>query len=945
MIARFLGNLLAIKPSEWDSVVYFFLVLLLFSFGASFARSISMTLLIEKLGGEQLPVMYIFIDLAVMIGSLLYAHYTKKVSGLAILGFLFLATAFFSVFVQLLFFLNNRKMMQLPWSYGFFFVGFFFFYILISIHIGSVVASYFTAVQVKRLTAVINAGIPIGGVLGGSSLIVLLNIFHFQPQQLVVILGWACLAAFGLLQLVNMRLSPVRTGSPIVRGPRNPLREWLAAFKYLLYSKLMIFMSLALMLFVIGNKLLEYEYQTLIYYEFFPQTQQRATFFATYEVFANLTWLLIQLLLTSRIIVWLGVGASNVLYPALSAMAALALFVYFYWHAQDHGAGSEVIMLSLGIFAQFINQEMRGALRTPANNLLFNAIPPNLWGINKAFLNGIVFPLSTVIASSFLIVITGSSDPLNSGLSDARLSYVLPLIVLFVSVVGILVALPQWAAYNQGVFGLLNRDLFERRLPFGSGKSHSLRQVIAQKLNSHDPYPVIAALEMIRVLRLNYFINTVGNLLLKSAHLTIKEHCINTLAALPQSSTNITYLSEALKLEQDPKLLALILKQLTAFKTVHINNLVEPLQHHPDPNVSVHACLYLHQHSPLHRQKALEQLLLKQLHQASNAHLTIYLEAVGALQHPEYATEVLPYLDQEQPQVRVAAFSAYIYLLQGQLDPHKDLLLQALKSHNKEMKLVALRALKECHLETPEHWHPIISLLGAKDRTLVHESKELLRLSLSACKPALIECAFAEQVSVPQRFEVLSLIYPKLSEAQKRTLHYQAEKALKRFVQLMGLLKWHQTLAVESQVYELIAKLLQELAEEQLLQVLTIITFASGQNLEFFHRVGRGLLSLNRAQQGNALEVLSNAGERHLVAKILKFFDERLTDAQAISRIHQLLFGSPWRLTQKIYQDYLTALNHDMLKACLIYQQFEKSQQWMLTEENGQVKQLLLPVP
>ncbi len=212
MIARFLGNLLSIKPNEQDGVLFFFLVLLVFSFGASFARSISMTLLVGELGGDSLPIMFIFTDLSVMVGSMLYAYYTKKFSGLDILGFFLLSTALFSIVAQFLFLLMIYWG-TLRWVYGFFFVGFFFFHILISIHTGSVVASYFTAVQVKRVTLVINAGIPIGGALGGSVLFVLLRIFHFQPQQLIVILGVACLGAFGLLSIINARLSPVRVGN------------------------------------------------------------------------------------------------------------------------------------------------------------------------------------------------------------------------------------------------------------------------------------------------------------------------------------------------------------------------------------------------------------------------------------------------------------------------------------------------------------------------------------------------------------------------------------------------------------------------------------------------------------------------------------------------------------------------------------------------------------
>jgi uncharacterized protein YegL len=454
MRARFFGNLLSLKPNEQYGVFLFFLVLLVFSFGASFARSIGMTLLIGELGGDSLPFMFIFIDLSVMVGSMLYANSTKKFGGLEILGFFLLSTVLFSVIAQFL----TAYWGERGWVYGFFFVGFFFFYILISIHTGSVVASYFRAVQVRRVTPIINAGIPIGGVLGGSTLVVLLRVFQLQPQQLIVVLGAACLGAFGLLCIINARLSPVRAGNAQSRS--SPVGELTVAFKYIIGSRLMIYMSLGLILFVIANKLLEYHYQTIIYPTVYPDATDRAVFFATYEIFANLAWLVVQLFLTSRLVMAWGVGASNVVYPVLSAMVALALVIFFYGKGLDQIQGS-TLMLSLGILTQFINQEMRGAWRTPINNLLFNAIPPNQWRVNKAFFNGIVFPLSTVIAGTFLILITGTYTGTQSTWSEG-LGYLLPAIAFVVSVLAIVVALPQWDAYDKGMFGLLHSKIFNR---------------------------------------------------------------------------------------------------------------------------------------------------------------------------------------------------------------------------------------------------------------------------------------------------------------------------------------------------------------------------------------------------------------------------------------------------------------------------------------------------
>jgi ATP/ADP translocase len=922
MLARLLGNWLSIRANEQDGVLYFFLILLVFSFGASFARSIGMTLLVEKVGGDKLPIMFIFIDLAVMIGSLLYAHYTEKFSGLAIFGFFLLSTTLFSIIAQLLFFVTIYWSPDINWVYGFFFVGFFFFYVLISIHAGSIVASYFTAVQVKRVTPVINAGMPIGGALGGTSLIVCLNVFHFKPEQLITVLGVACLCAFGLLRLVNARLSPVRTtgNNAQVKSQKNPLIELMDAFKYITGSKLMIYMSLGFIFFVIANKLLEYHYQTIIYPTVYKGATERATFFATYEVFANLAWLLVQLTFTSRIVMKWGVGASNLLYPALSATVALALFIYFYFKAQNLIEGSLTIMLILGIFTQFVNQEMRGALRTPTNNLLFNAIPANQWGINKAFLNGIVFPLSTVTVATFILITgSGTDDASSTFLTTEQLYYLLPLIALVVSLLGILVALPQWAAYDEGVFGLLNRELFDRRIEvkIGGRGNNSLKQVIEQKLNSSDPYHVVAALEMVRVLRLNFFVSHIGNLLLRNPDFKIKEHCISTLAALPQSHSSLTYLVEALRTEKNPEVLPLILKNLGQFKSVNFNDVIDKLLTHPTPKVFIEACLCLHKHPSYRHKQLIEKKIIGRLQNHDSPDTALYLSALGELRQSHYSKLVLPFLESENAEIRLAAFTAFIRMLEGQLESHKSLLIQALDSHDKNMKIAGLRALKEC--QSLDDWSPIIRLLGVKDRTLVTESKELLRLSLGVCKSALLEQVFSDKISVQQRFEILSLIYSKLNDEQRAQLQKGADEALKKFVQVNGLLKLHEVIGPTSRTYDIVTKILQEIAQDHLHHVLTIITFVSEQNVEFFHRVSRGLQSLSRANQGNALEVLSNAKEKYLVNRVLKYFDERLNDLKAVNRIHIALFNESLKINKKEYNQQLLALDNDMLKACLLY--------------------------
>jgi ATP/ADP translocase len=901
---RFIDSIFSIKANERKGILYFFLVLLFFFFGASIARSIAMTLLVEKLGGDILPHMFILIDLSIMLTSISYAKSTQKFSGLKILGFFLLLTSFFAIFVQVFLLFNSVQ----NWIYGFFFVGYFFFYTIIFIHITSVTASYFTAIQAKRVMSLINAGIPIGTILGGFCLIILLNIFQFKAHTLIIVFAITSLISFSILYFIKNDLNPIRTSNVLKRN-QSPLNEFMVAFKYIVNSRLMIYMSLSLLLFVIVNKFLEYHYQAIIYIEVFPNTTQRATFFATYDIFASMVWLLLQLFFTSRIIMKLGVGASNIVYPILSAIIALILVIYFYLDSKELIQGSVIMMLTFGIITQFINQEMRWALRSPASNLLFNAIPSHLWGSNKAFLNGLMFPLSTFIASSFLILITGNNTE----------SYILPLIAVILSILAIIIAIPQWRAYDRGMFNLLNRQLFTNRSEVIK-LNNSLKSAIQAELKSSTSSHVIAALEMIRVLKLSQFVNQVGNLLLKTADFQIKQHCVNALTVLPPSNSNITYLIEALQVEQDAKVIPLILKNLAKFKNVNFNHTIAKFLTHSESAVFVEACLCLYHHPKFVDKKSLEEKIIKRLKNAEFPDITLYLYALGELRKPRYSHLILPFLNHSKSEVNLAALQALISMQNGQLEFHKFRLLRALDSNDKTTKVVALKALNSC--ETLPDCSPIINLLGARDRSLVNESKKLLKQKLYLCKQNLIDKLFTKKISAQQRFEILSLIYLNLNEEQSYRLQQDANEALKNFLFIHALLKQHELLAYGNKTYDLIKKILHEIAEEHLLHVLTVITFAARENMDFFQRVSRGLLSPNRANQGNALEVLSNAGEKYLVNRVLKCFEEGFHDIETIKNLYLKLFNEQLNIDN--YEIQLFALDNSMLNECLIYNHKQK---------------------
>ncbi len=914
-MTRLLHRLFSIKANEWEAVRYFFLVMLVFAFGSSIARSISMTLLIEHLGGEILPQMFILIDMTAMFSLLAYANYTKKFSGLHILAVFLAGGGLFALLARFLFFLPYA------WVYGLFFVGFFLFYVLISIHIGSVIAAYFNTVQLKRVTGVINAGLPIGGMMGGMMLIFLLKVVN-NPEWLILFMSLAYAVAFMLLSVISKKLTPIRSGheKKASTSTTSPLQEMQRAFFFIIHSKLMLYMALGLMFFVISSKLLEYQYQALIYPSEYPETKERAAFFATYEVFGNLAWLILQLFVTSRLIMKMGVGASNLLHPVLMFLVSMGLLFRFGFVA--------------GVIAQFVNQEMRGALRTPANNLLFNAVPPNMWGMTKAFINGIAFPLATLIASLMLMLI-------KVHLSEPAQMFLLPLLALIFAAIGLFVALPQWAAYNEGVFGLLNRNLFAHNSKGKVGKLDSLSKNVEEHLYGDNPQETIAALEMIRVVKLRHFIHPVGQLLAHTENIKIKRYCIETLSAMPGAENVASYVLSALKTEHDPQMIGLMIRTLGQqdLSREELCQKIEKFLLHPRPQVFTETflCLYNNPHYP--HKIALEGRLLVRLEHPELSDFALYLQALGEMKKSSYSALVTPFLDHQNLAIRLAAFKTYINLLKGHLDFYKHHFIKALDSPSKEMKIVALQALKDC--SPPDDWQPIIRLLGAKDRILVKESKELLHLRLTSAKEALIEEVFTQDIAVDERFEVLSLAYTLLNHEQRQQLKQQADVAFQAFVRHTALLMLYRCHETDSPTKSLVEKILKEMANHYLYTLLTELTYLANESREFYFRISRGLLSDNKANQGNALEVLSNAGEKYLIERIMRYYEERPSTIEQIEHIHQDLFTQALGVNVDNYREQLMQYNHPLLKAALHYSAKKSFNHLHLLYEEEDVRALL----
>lgn len=285
-------------------------------------------------------------------------------------------------------------------------------------------------------------GLPMGALLGG--LLVRFLSTWFSANQLLLMLGLpASFLAVWVMSTVTQRMLPMQTAGragevsagQLLRRPFSP--------------SLVISLCLGAALFIFASRVLEFSAARVLK-QAYPQQVQLTRFFAGYEVGANLAAMVLQGLVASRWLGWLGVGGANAVFGLLHLGATLMLGMTV------SPVGAALLM--------FVQGEGKTALRAPVQNLLINGLPPHEWRALRTLLNGVVIPAASLLAAALLLW-QGRAIAIQTLAGGAMVLLLALLPVLWW----------QGRAFGQGVFRQVSQGgLFEegrlviRELPFAA---------------------------------------------------------------------------------------------------------------------------------------------------------------------------------------------------------------------------------------------------------------------------------------------------------------------------------------------------------------------------------------------------------------------------------------------------------------------------------------------
>ncbi len=439
---RRLTSFLLIKDQEQSEVLYFAVFFLLLGCGMALGRGTADALFFKRYGIEYLPVMYLLLSVLLLLLSTAYAAFSDKLPPEKVFKVLFAVLIGLLVGSWLL-------MVFLEWrqAYPLYFLIYEVASELLIIHAALYLSRNFNTQQIKRLAPLIFACAQIGTLIGGLFLATAAP--RLGVENILVI--WAVLLG---LSIALMLVRHARLGtSPYFRHTRKGSGQFKRAvddltkvLKFAKQSELLRAISIAMFFMVIAFYILSYSVNR-VFNDFFQTEASLSAFFGGLTAATSLLGLGIQILLTSRLLRSFGAKKINLVFPATILLSFGFLLFAF--------------TLPAAIFGSFIKSSIMSAIRTPVNDLFYNALPNYIQGRARALSVALIMPAALCVTGIILLLAQKIPDPgyflwLGAAASGVYVAYSLRMNKAYVSTIvstlrdKVLLARPDTATIDPG---------------------------------------------------------------------------------------------------------------------------------------------------------------------------------------------------------------------------------------------------------------------------------------------------------------------------------------------------------------------------------------------------------------------------------------------------------------------------------------------------------------
>jgi Cyclic nucleotide-binding domain/HEAT repeats len=258
-------------------------------------------------------------------------------------------------------------------------------------HFWTFASDYFDTLTSKRLIPVFAIGSSIGGLVGGG-----FGAFTASALSPIATIGvWGALL-LGSAAMMRLARRPLRRWGPLgaEEADETSVEGMAAAVRFVRQSRLGRWLLLASLGMVIAQFIAQYIYSD-VFVRTFPDPTSLAVFIAVYLALSNIVEIALVLWGTPWLIRRFGVAGANVVHPGLTLASFAALLVS--------------VRLDTSVAARGVRESVENAVAQPTRALVFNALPARFRGRIRAFLEGVVV-YGGMAAAGVLLLALGTPD-------------------------------------------------------------------------------------------------------------------------------------------------------------------------------------------------------------------------------------------------------------------------------------------------------------------------------------------------------------------------------------------------------------------------------------------------------------------------------------------------------------------------------------------------------
>lgn len=305
-------GLIALQPGQGVRTLLTALHLYLVIAAYLVLKSASKSLFLESFGARRLPQATILVALSVGLFVALYIRASRRVAAPVLIS------GTLALFVSNLLLFWGLDRIRWPWVYPVFYVWVGTYGVIVATQVWTLANEVFTTREAKRAFGVVGAGGIAGAISGGVLTGSLAR--AVGTANLLLVAAGLLVGAIVLVRVLARHRLQVRTRTddlPVPRQLRDSLRLVRNSPHLRLVAALVLVTALA-------TKMVDWQFNAVAE-EAFPQRDARTAFFGTFDAATGLIGLLVQSLLTSRLLILIGLGGTILVFPLALTAGTLAL--------------------------------------------------------------------------------------------------------------------------------------------------------------------------------------------------------------------------------------------------------------------------------------------------------------------------------------------------------------------------------------------------------------------------------------------------------------------------------------------------------------------------------------------------------------------------------------------------------------------------------------------